>query len=252
MKSVLLADRQLAEFKRSGHLTVPAVFADDTIRSVLEDLDCWSREYLATLSETDRHWYVEAETEDSTRLRKLDHPAFHRRVFRDLGTSPPLLSMVGQLIGPVGALFFSQVFMKPPGGGGPKPIHQDNYYFGPDDPDATLTAWVALDEATTSNGCLEYADTHVSEVAAHFAPTDHPFNLQLPQELASRYAMVAAPVPSGGVSFHHGNTPHRSSSNLSDRPRRAVAFHYLRQDAVLAAPALPYNDAFRIEIEHPC
>ena len=74
----------------------------------------------------------------------------------------PELSKLGelladlQLLGDDLCVFFSQVFMKPPGVGGPKPIHQDNFYFGPDDEDAMLTAWVALDEATTENGCLNY------------------------------------------------------------------------------------------------
>ena len=124
-------------------------------------------------------------------------------------------------------VFFSQVFLKPPEAGGPKPVHQDNFYFGPADRDRVLTVWIAIDEATTENGCLFFVDgSHREAVLPHVAPPDEPFNLQLPAETAARFEMTAAPVSRGGVSFHHGNTLHQSSANGSRNPRRAVAIHF--------------------------
>ncbi len=155
---------------------------------------------------------------------------------------PDVVAMVEQLIGSGVSVFFSQVFMKPPEVGGPKPVHQDNFYFGPDDQDATLTVWIALDNATVENGCLYYGDgSNLREVLDHFAPEDEPFNLQVPEGIMEQFEMTPAPVPSGGISFHHGNTLHQSSNNTSQRPRRAVAFHYLRNDAKLVQPGLPYD-----------
>ncbi|MBC8327032.1 MAG: phytanoyl-CoA dioxygenase family protein [Verrucomicrobia subdivision 3 bacterium] len=57
-----------------------------------------------------------------------------------------------------------------------------------------------------------------------------------------------APVPRGGVSIHHGNTLHQSSANRSDQPRRAVTFHFLRNDARLVNPALAYDPAQAVRI----
>src|SRR5690606_24351888 len=100
----------------------------------------------------------------------------------------------------------------------------------------------ALDEATVENGCLYYGDgSNHREVLEHFAPAGEPFNLQVPDEIMQQFKMTPAPVPSGGIAFHHGNTLHQSSNNTSPRPRRAVAFHYLRNDASLTKPALPYD-----------
>ena len=138
---------------------------------------------------------------------------------------------------------------KTPEVGGPKPVHQDNFYFGPDDPDATLTVWIALDKATVHNGCLFYGDgSHRGPIYPHVSPPDEPFNLQIPESCLGDYAMTAAAVPAGGISFHHGNTWHQSSGNTSTAPRRAAAFHYRRNDASLVKPALTYDPSVLIQI----
>ena len=244
----MLSEKQIQEFRRTGHLTVTGVFDVSQVQAALDDIDQWGREFLAQLSPQDETWYLEKADVGQTRLRKLDNPACHRSLLRKLGTEHPLIEMVGDLMGPVDSVFFSQVFMKPPEGGGPKPIHQDNFYFGPSDPNGTLTAWVALDDATIDNGCLYYTDRAYDEIIPHVAPPDEPFNLQIPPEHAAGLAMSPAPVPAGGVSFHHGNTPHQSSANQSDRPRRAIAFHYLASGVTLTHPALPYDDAVRVRV----
>lgn len=239
-------ETQLQEFQRTGHITIHHLFDRSTIQSTLDDLTLWSREFLATLRLEDRPWFLEHNTQEPTLLRKLDHPAFHRDAFRKLATHSCLIPRIHQLLGSDCHLFFSQVFMKPPEAGSPKPIHQDNFYFGPDNLDATLTVWVALDDATLTNGCLHYFDCHQTEILPHFAPEDEPFNLQIAPQHFDQRRLIPAPIASGGVSFHHGNTPHFSAANQSGNSRRAVAFHYLRNDATLTNSGLDYDPAMRV------
>jgi ectoine hydroxylase-related dioxygenase (phytanoyl-CoA dioxygenase family) len=166
-----------------------------------------------------------------------------------MAQSQVLVAIVEQLIGSAVSVFFSQIFCKPPEFGGPKPVHQDNFYFGPEDPNATLTVWIALDDATVANGCLFYGDgSHRGPVHPHVAPPDEPFNLQIPTANMRNLKLTPAPVPAGGISIHHGNTWHQSSSNTSKRPRRAVAIHYLQNAASLVNPALEYDNSFRVRI----
>jgi len=244
----VLSEHQISQYRRTGHLTVTGVFHEKQIASALDDIDAWGQQFLQALPENQRSWYLERESAGQPALRKLDNPAFHRPVFQQLAKHPALVDMVEQLIGPGVSVCFSQVFMKPPEVGGNKPIHQDNFYFGPDDPDAILTAWIALDDATTENGCLYYCDRHQTEIIEHVAPEDKPFNLQIPSAIAKQFLMLPAPVPRGGVSLHHGNTPHQSSANQSPRPRRAAALHYLRNDARLIKPALSYDDRSVVKV----
>ncbi len=244
----MLCDEQVRLFRQTGHLTVTDVFESHQIESAIDDLATWSDEFVQSLAPEQQSWYLEQNAGSERRLRKLDNPVYYRDVFREMAADPRLVEMVEQLIGQGVSVFFSQVFMKPPDGGGPKPIHQDNFYFGPEDPDSTLTAWIALDDATPHNGCLYYADVHQDEVVDHVAPADQPYNLHIPANAATTFRMIPAPVPRGGISFHHGNAPHQSSANDSDHSRRAAAFHYLRNGAALVHPALPYDASMRVKI----
>ncbi len=241
-------ERQLRDFQQTGHVTIDHLFDASTIQTALDDLAIWSREFLAALRTEDREWFLEHNTQTTKLLRKLDHPAFHRESFRKLATHACLTPLIHQLIGSDCHLFFSQVFMKPPEAGSPKPIHQDNFYFGPDNLDATLTVWVALDDATLTNGCLHYGDRHQTAVLPHFAPEGEPYNLQIAPDHFDLKQMIPAPIASGGVSFHHGNTPHFSAANQSKSSRRAVAFHYLRNDATLIHSGLDYDPAMRMDL----
>ena len=216
---------------------------------VIADIGCWGEAALAGLPPEQRAWYVDGGVKARTVLRKLDNPHYQREAVRRLAFEPRLVAMVEDLIGPGVSVCFSQIFFKPPEGGAPKPAHQDNYYFGPDDSEGLVTAWIALDDATLANGCLYFAEgTHRGPVYPHVAPPDEPYNLQLPAEVLARHAATAAPVPRGGISFHHGNTFHHSGPNLSKHWRRACALHYVNNATVLDHPALPYNHELKLRI----
>ena len=182
-------------------------------------------------------------------LRKLDNPHAHRPALQALARDPRLVSLVEQFLGAGVSVYFSQVFFKAPEGGGPKPAHQDNFYFGPTDIDGIVTAWIALDDATLENGCLYFGDgTNQGPVYGHVAPAGEPFNLQLPAAILDKQPMAPAPVRKGGVSFHHGNTFHQSGPNHSTRWRRACALHYVRNGVEFATPALPYDHALKLRV----
>lgn len=238
-----------SHYRHCGHLTLPGIFDARRTDAVVEDIQAWGEEFLAELPAGQRAWYVDGGVRARTVLRKLDNPHHHREPVRELARTPALVDAVEALIGPGVSVYFSQIFFKPPEGGGPKPAHQDNFYFGPTDPEGVVTAWVALDDATLENGCLYFGDgTNLGPVYPHEAPPGEPYNLQLPAAILARQPMSPAPVMRGGVSFHHGNTFHQSGSNLSTRWRRACALHFVRNDVDFATPALPYDHALKLRV----
>mgnify|MGYP003342367559 CR=1 FL=1 len=246
---MLLADADRAIYRHCGHLTVPGLLEPEQCIALVEDIQHWGALFLEDLPEHQRAWYVDTGVQARTVLRKLDNPHHHRERVRALAAHAPLVDIVEQLIGPGVSVYFSQVFFKPPEGGGPKPAHQDNFYFGPNDTEGVVTAWIALDDATLENGCLYFGEgTNRGPVYPHEAPEGEPFNLQLPAALLARQPMSPAPVPRGGVSFHHGNTFHQSAPNLSAQWRRAIALHYVNARTEFSNPALPYDHSLKLRI----
>lgn len=244
-----LSESDKAHYRHVGHLTVPGVFGPAETEAVIADVQAWGEEFLAELPAEQRAWYLDGGVKARTVLRKLDNPHHHRELVRRLARTPALVSMVESLIGPGLSVYFSQIFFKPPEGGGPKPAHQDNFYFGPNDLEGVVTAWIALDDATLENGCLYFGEgTNLGPVYAHEAPPGEPYNLQLPAALLARQPMTPAPVMRGGVSFHHGNTFHQSGPNTSTRWRRACALHYVNDHTFFERPALPYDNGLKLRI----
>ncbi|MFC3229809.1 phytanoyl-CoA dioxygenase family protein [Marinibaculum pumilum] len=243
----------VGRYRRTGHVTVPAIFSPAQMQGAIADAMAWSAAFLEQLDDAKRAWYLDnsasrAEAQSAV-LRKLDNPHANRPLFRRLAAHRPLLDCVETLIGRGVSAYFSQIFMKPPHGGGPKPVHQDNYYFGPADPDGMVTAWIALEDADLENGCLHYAEgSHLHGIVPHEAPPERPYDLLIPPARAATREMVPAPVPAGGVSFHHGGTWHQSADNRSDRWRRACAIHYVRNGNRFAHPALPYDESLVLRL----
>ena len=242
-------DMDLAFYRHQGHLTVNGVFAPQQMDAVIRDIEQWGETFLAELPPEKRAWFIDGGVSARTVLRKLDNPHFHRDAVQTLARDPKLVGLVERFLGKGVSVYFSQIFFKPPEGGGPKPAHQDNFYFGPTDIEGVVTAWIALDDATLENGCLYFGDgTNQGPVYPHFAPENEPYNLQLPPTVLEKQPMQPAPVRKGGVSFHHGNTFHQSGPNHSTKWRRACALHYVRNDVEFATPALPYDHSLKFKV----
>jgi ectoine hydroxylase-related dioxygenase (phytanoyl-CoA dioxygenase family) len=236
-------------YENTGHYTVPGVFSAAEMDAAVEDIGRWGEEFLRELPAAQRRWYLDGGVKAKEVLRKLDNPHYHRESMRNLARDPRLVALVEDVIGRGVSVYFSQIFFKPPEGGGPKPPHQDNFYFGPRDPQALITAWIAFDDATLENGCMYFGEgTHRAPVIPHVTPPDEPFNLQIPAEAAARAALTPAPVPKGGVSFHHGGVLHQSGPNHSQRWRRACALHYVSNGNAFVQPALPYDEKMFLRI----
>ena len=244
-----LAPNQLAAYRRDGHLTVAGVFRPEEMQALIADIERWGEEFLADLPPEKRYWYIDGGVKAKQVLRKLDNPHFHRASVRAIASDPRLTNLVEAILGRGVTVYFSQIFFKPPEGGGPKVVHQDNFYFGPKDPEGIVTAWIALDDATIENGCLYFGEgTHLGPVYKHVAPAEAPFDLHVPEDEAARHAMTPAPVPRGGVSLHHGNAFHQSGPNHSPHWRRACALHFVSNTNLFVNPALPYDEAAVVRV----
>jgi ectoine hydroxylase-related dioxygenase (phytanoyl-CoA dioxygenase family) len=123
------------------------------------------------------------------------------------------------------SIFRAMVMNKPAGQGTHLPWHQDGGDVWALDREPLVTIWIALDGATTANGCMEavrgshqlgllsdYGSTVSEEHAAVHCPPDR----VVPLEVAAGHAVLL-----------HNWLIHRSGINPSPMPRRAVTICYL-------------------------
>ncbi len=132
---------------------------------------------------------------------------------------PDILDMAEQLIGPDIILWGTTLFGKPPGTGKKTPWHQDANYW-PMKPANTCTAWIAFDDATLENGCLQVIPgSHRGErFYKHNFNQDRALTLNQELDRAEYDESTAHPIllQAGQVSFHdsflvHGSEPNRSA-----------------------------------------
>jgi phytanoyl-CoA hydroxylase len=141
---------------------------------------------------------------------------------------PELINLVTRLVGEAPALFQDMALIKPPKIGREKPWHQDHAYF-----DLPLTAtvvgvWIALDEATTENGCMViYPGSHRQGPVVHFNRRDW----QICDTYDRFNGARAVPLKPGGALFFHSLLHHGTPANVSPHRRRAVQFHYAAASA---------------------
>ncbi|HXV99352.1 MAG TPA: phytanoyl-CoA dioxygenase family protein, partial [Anaerolineae bacterium] len=139
---------------------------------------------------------------------------------------------VAQLTSATGLrIWHDQVQYKPPEIGGVNMWHQDAPYWPIIAPMTEVTAWVALDDADESNGCMSMVPgSHLWGNNIDFLHTLENYEAMPDSYQGHTINVVRCPVKKGEVHFHHALTWHGSHANTSGRPRRAIALHYMTQD----------------------
>lgn len=169
----------------------------------------------------------------------LFHALGHWRImpgFHDVLWNPAFVMAASQLFGNAAVRFWhDQLFCKPAHHGGVVAWHQDYSYWTRTGPIQHLTCWVALDDATTENGCLYYI------------PGSHKWGLLKKPELAGemdglkqflteeqKAAFKAVPVElkAGYATFHHPLMVHGSHENRSERSRRAFVLNVFKEGTI--------------------
>jgi hypothetical protein len=126
--------------------------------------------------------------------------------------------------------------------GAPTHPHYDGISWAHDG--ESITAWVPLDEATETNGCMYMFEGSQHLVRArlhelgHFPPApDHQWwnirNIFREGRFPEAKSISAVPVPVklGGISFHSGLIIHGAGPNWTADSRRAVTFAMMPSDA---------------------
>jgi len=228
-----ISEADVASFHENGYLAGVPVLDDDQVEQL--------RTELARLTNPDhpgREWWYEFHSNESQDPeRVLFHALGAWRIepgFHDILWHPAVTVPASQLLGGAVRFWHDQLFCKPPHHGGVVAWHQDFSYWTRTWPMAHLTCWIGLDDTDESNGCLLYV------------PGSHKWDLLPITGLAGdmdairaavspeQWVALQEPVPiklrRGEAAFHHPLMVHGSSTNSSDRPRRATVINVCRSD----------------------
>lgn len=141
----------------------------------------------------------------------------------------PRLAAVAEAIGFVRPLLLQSMYIfKQPRIGGEVMCHQDSTFLHTDPP-SCVGFWLALEDATETNGCM-WAEPggHRRPLRERFVRRDGSARMEVldprpfPQD-----GLTALPAAKGTLILLHGQLPHRSGPNLSDRSRHAYTLHLI-------------------------
>ena len=165
----------------------------------------------------------ERTTDPELRVRKIWLFAGLEPRLGAIAAHPKLMPVLDQLIGAGHRMIQDMALIKPPFHGSEKPWHQDAAYFDFAPLGGIVGVWIALDEATVANGCMQVVPgTHLQGPVPHF----HVRDCQVADDKVQVDRAVVVPLKPGGALFFSGLMHHGTPPNLSGDRRRALQYHY--------------------------
>lgn len=227
-----LTDRQFEQYQTDGYVVVEDVLSEAEVSGLKTRL----REYVRGDREAEGFERMLEPAVDPAEfdregdpVRKFEGVGMAREddVFADLATHEGILEVVTQLQGPNLKLLRCAGMLKPPGVGSAKKFHQDAAYY-PIHPMDHVTVWVALDGATTENGCMQVVPgAHTDGLLKHEAEA-YDTDITVAERDYDESDTEALPMDPGDALFQHCLLPHYTAPNESDRWRRAMIVAYMR------------------------
>ncbi len=149
----------------------------------------------------------------------------------ELTRNEQILDAVEAVIGPNILVWGSTFFIKEARSTGYVSWHQDLRYWGLEDDDAMVSAWLALGPVNKANGCMQFVKgSHANGLIEHVDRFEVDNFLYRGQEAKidiSQSDVFDVELEPGEFSLHHGFTLHSSPANPSDIRRWGLTINYI-------------------------
>lgn len=213
-----LTKDQVSLFNRDGYCLLEKAVSDKDIARLLRDIDPVEAGTGDTVLHLEGSRHFTYKKDAMTFARNL---VAKSKAVRDLITGPLFQALSHDLIGPDVRLYWDQAVYKKPGKAKVFPWHQDNGYTFTD-PQAYVTCWLALTNATIDNGCpwvlpgLHHMGTMLHDNA------ENGLELRGSQSPDIEKTAIAVPAQAGDMVIFSSLTPHKTGANISDTTRKAL------------------------------
>ncbi|MGC4045045.1 MAG: phytanoyl-CoA dioxygenase family protein [Armatimonas sp.] len=213
-----ITKEQFQELEEHGYFLLEDVFTP----AEMDDLAGWI--------EAHQHRHEEAikaqgGTQGISRAEEItftSHLAENDDNIRDFVTRPEFVAITTPILGPDVDLYWNQSVFKMPDGESEFPWHQDSGYTDVI-PSPYLTLWLAINDATTENGCISVIPgSHKRGLVPHEKTS---IGLSC-HSLNDPDQGIQVPVKAGSIAVFYSLTLHKSGVNRSKGPRKAYVIQY--------------------------
>jgi len=215
--------QQAGEFDELGFFVLEDVFDAATLEhldAALQPGDQRTKEFLS--GAPDGRFGVTGLDSQTIAPHAVTRSAFAR----EITAHETLAGIARDLVGPDVRLYWDQSVYKQPNGSEPVLWHQDNGYTYVE-PQAYLTCWIAITDATPANGCVNVVPrVHRDGTLAHSSTL-------IGEECWGDWSTaVEVPVRAGSVVVFSSLTPHATKRNTTDAVRKAYIVQYIPDGAI--------------------
>jgi ectoine hydroxylase-related dioxygenase (phytanoyl-CoA dioxygenase family) len=215
---------QARQWNERGCFVLEGAFDAATLEGLLADFDPIEAKVTAFLrSQPEGKLFIA----DAETITFSTHLVTRFASARRFCTGPVFQDLCSDLVGPDVRLYWDQAVYKKPRSGKTFPWHQDNGYRYVE-PQAYLTCWVALTDATLENGCPWIVPgLHRKGTLAHWMTPEG--WACLPEGEAGE----PVPVRAGSIVVFSSLTPHRTGPNRTPEPRKAYIVQFAPEGAAV-------------------
>jgi len=214
---------QARQFDELGYFVVEDAFDAATLARLAAELDpgdAQTKQFLADVP--DGRFGVTGLDTQTVAPHAVMRSQYARRFVAD----EVFAGLARDLIGPDVRLYWDQSVFKQPNGAEPVLWHQDNGYTYVE-PQAYLTCWLAVTDATPENGCIAVMP------GVHRDGTLEHRSTPVGEECWGDWsAAVEVPVRAGSIVVFTSLTPHATERNTTNAVRKAYILQYAPDGAV--------------------
>ena len=254
-----VSDDEIAAFHRDGYVHLRGVLSPEEVDDIEAVYDMFLRGEIAVEGKDFNDMTSGAHGGDIARyavvnvmLPRRYHPEWQGNVFERRAAS-----IAAQLCGEGMVIDFDQLLAKHPGRADAVfGWHQDQAYWIDTDDRRTATCWLAVDDATLDNGCMQFLPgSHHEPVRPH-----HPLHGErsashtLVTDLQPDDVMRPVAIARGDITVHNEGVLHGSGGNTTSHSwRRAYIVAFRSSETVAVERQLGFshshNDALAV-LEH--
>lgn len=149
--------------------------------------------------------------------RHMDQPVIY-----DLATHPAIIDRIAGILGPDLVVWATQLWLKQPGGA-EIPWHQD-INFWPLEPPINTSAWIAIDDVTVENSCVQIIPGSHRESLSHVkAEAEMAFGKMADPDSFAVESAINMELRPGEFFIFSERLLHRSSKNSSNKRRLGLS-----------------------------